>query len=289
MFSTCHAFIPPNPVNRSIYKCDKVFHLDHLLDLYKTYDTYAIVLVSGKRSDFYLYSKNNTVFVQSIKSDLPNQHKTGGSSAPRFGRIRDEKICLHMRRICESMVRIFCSDGKFNHIGLYVAGPAELKDRIQTEDLFESYFKKYLVQTLTIGEITDQTIGLIAKMIGQVTEINTVSKTGDIIASFEAMIANPETFDLIVFGIQNVLDELDTGSIAEVFIVNDTIGDLLPENFKGVINIIGSKSFEEKYGSIVGIKYFASENFDLITETDVSGTNVSGTNVSGQVDCTYLF
>jgi peptide subunit release factor 1 (eRF1) len=171
------------------------------------------------------------------------------------------------------MIRIFCSDGKFNHIGLYVAGPAELKDRIQLEDLFESYFKKYLVQTLTIGEITDQTIGCVIKTIGQVVESNEVSKTNDVIATFEAMIADPETFDLIVFGIQNVFDELEAGSIAEVFIVSDTVGGLLPEKFKGIVNVVGSKSFEEKYGSIVGIKYFASENFDLIIETDVSETD----------------
>ena len=76
MFSECHVFEPPNPVKQFYYKCDKIFHLDELAKLYIKHDTYAIVLVSGKRTDLYSYCENNTKLIKSMTVTLPNQFKT---------------------------------------------------------------------------------------------------------------------------------------------------------------------------------------------------------------------
>jgi peptide subunit release factor 1 (eRF1) len=248
-------------VKRSLYRCDKTFQTDYLLDLYKTYDTYAIALISGKRTDFYTYSKNNIVFVQSMKSDLPNQHKTGGSSAPRFGRIRDEKISCHIKKVLETMVRIFCSDGIFDHIGLYIGGPAELKEKIKAESLFELYFSKHLIQTLTIGEINDQTINQVVKIIEQKGGHD--STMSDLyIKTFEELLSNPNTIDLIIFGTENVLGGIENNIVAEIYVVANHEYLLSQDNLIKT-NIIHSNSFAQRYGELVGIKYFACDSSEI--------------------------
>jgi len=257
MFSECYLFEPPNPVRKSYYKCDRKFHLDDLLDLYVVHDTYAIVLISGKRTDLYIHSKNNTQLIKSVKTELPNQHKTGGSSAPRFGRIRDEKINLYVKRISELMTILFTKDNLFCHLGLFLAGPSQLKDQLQSTPLFVQHFQKYLSKTITIPEITDQSVNYV---IDSITNTNTDTK---LIEKFESMLANPDLIDLFVFGTTDVINCYLEGTLSEIFIDVDSIEIIESKSeIKTIINLIYDKTFIKKYGIAIGIKYYA-------TDTDV--------------------
>jgi peptide subunit release factor 1 (eRF1) len=256
VFSECNLFIPPNPIKKFYYKCDKCFHLDDLIELYRTYDTYAIVLISGKRSDIYIHSNNNTQMIKSIKFELPNQHKTGGSSAPRMGRIRDEKINLYIKKLTEIMVSLYIKEGVFQHLGLIIAGPALLKDKIQSEKLFALYFQKHLLKTITTAEIEDNSI---CQVILSITDIiNDETNSSELI---ETMLNNPEMIDLFVFGEDNVLEAHLQGILVEIF-VHETVLNLVVPNDKTKINIVKDNKFVRKYGHFVGIKYFAIDNFD---------------------------
>jgi peptide subunit release factor 1 (eRF1) len=252
MFSELYVFEPPNPVNKFYYKCDKKFHLEDLLDLYVVYDTYAVLLISGKRTDLYTYSKNNTNLIKSLKLDLPNQHKTGGSSAPRFGRIRDEKINLYMKIICEILCNNLLKDGVFSHLGLIIAGPAQLKDQIQLENLFKIHFEKHLIATFTIPEINDQSINCVIELVEKKI-FGTVDD--QITKRFESMLSNPQMIDLFVFGTENVLEQFKSGLLSEIFIQKDYL-DLLEPNSKTIITYI-DEFFAKKYGITVGIRYYA--------------------------------
>src|SRR4051812_2352291 len=100
VFSTnLNVFNPPNPVKSFFYKCDKYFHLDLILLLYAETKSYGIILASGSTTMYWSYATNNTKLLKTIKADLPNKHKTGGQSAQRFERIRDEKINMYVKKI----------------------------------------------------------------------------------------------------------------------------------------------------------------------------------------------
>jgi hypothetical protein len=45
--------IPPLPITRKFYKCDKVFHLDHLLTLYDDHTSGGLVLIRGELVEMY--------------------------------------------------------------------------------------------------------------------------------------------------------------------------------------------------------------------------------------------
>jgi len=255
IFSTnCHIFEPPNPVNKFYYKCDRHFHLDDLLELYNIYDTYAIVLISGKRTDMYVHSSNNTQLIKSLQFELPSQHKTGGSSAARMGRIRDEKINLSIRKTAETMISLYVKDNVFQHIGLILAGPASIKEKIQSEKIFVQHFNKYLLRTITIAEIEDNSIYYVVASIMDIS--SGLCMSGDVVAKFETMISDPEIIDLIVFGTSDVLDEYNAGNLAELFIDKDML-DIITINPKTIVQVIQNSEFINKYGSLVGIKYFA--------------------------------
>lgn len=265
--SDCVLISPPRPINKFIYKCDRKFHLDDLIKLYETYENYAVVLISGKRTEFYLYNINQTIFLKGYDIELPNQHKTGGSSAARFGRIRDEKINRYSKKILEFMVNFYVKNGKFDYRGLIIAGPAEIKNLVKEQELFVQFFNKYLLKILTINEITKTSI---YQVISKSAEILTSeSNEKNLIDKFEEILINPNSTDSIIFGTNEVLSEFKLGHLKEIFISNkyNKKEEILEINNKTKINIIKSTDFTKKYGELVGIKYFVND-YDNNYETD---------------------
>jgi len=249
----------PLPIKKFFYRCDKTFHLDDLLKLYEECDKYAVVLVSGKRTDFYLYSTTQTKLLKSIREDLPSQHKTGGQSAQRFGRIRDEMIGWYVKKIAELMTQYYVKNGIFQYQGLIIAGPAEIKDMVKEEDLFVQNFKKHLLKTLVVSEITDQSI---TQVIIEAVDVlcGTTEKTQ--IENFEKILNNPKTVDLLLFGTGAVLKAFEMGHLREIY-VSDKFHDkdyIIKTTTKTQIHLVESSEFIKKYGEVVGIKYIASSD-----------------------------
>jgi len=216
------------------------------------YDTYAIVLISGKRTDMYIHSSNNTQLIKSIQFELPSQHKTGGSSAARMGRVRDEKINLSIRKTTKTMVSLYVKENVFQHIGLVLAGPSLIKEKIQSEKIFVQHFAKYLLKTITIAEIEDNSIYHVISSIADVSSDDATKK-------FETMLSDPEIVDLIVFGEFDVLNEYNVGNLAELFIDKDAL-DAITINPKTILHVIQNSEFINKYGTLVGIKYFVIDD-----------------------------
>jgi len=249
-------FSPPHPVKKFFYRCDKKFHLEDLLQLYTNVETHAIVLISGKRTEYYEYSKNETKFLSAIDATLPNQHKTGGSSASRFGRIRDDKINLYAKKIIESMIRLYIKNNIFQCKGLIIAGPSSMKKIVMDLDLFDQHFARHLLKNLTTTEIVSDSIRQVILMAADVLTTDATEK--NIINDFEEKIKNTSTIDLIIFGTSNVISELLTSNLKEIYVADDYDDKetVLTSNTKTIIHLIKSKEFTSKYGELVGIKYY---------------------------------
>jgi len=272
VFSTnndqCFLFEPPFPVKKFYYRCDRKFHLDDLIKLYETYDNHAIVLVSGKRTEFHLYNENQTKLLKSIEESLPNQHKTGGQSALRFERIRSEKIGWYVKKIVELMVNLYVKENKFQCKSLVIAGPAQIKDMLTGHDIFIQYFEKYLSKTLTISEITSQSIQQVVYLAQ-----DTLSSNNDEVKRiqyFEEMLSNPVMIDLIVFGNDEVLKEFNSGRLKELYLFHKSmLYDKINFECKTKIYSIKSTEFVSKYGELVGIRYYAINDVTSLDEVEL--------------------
>lgn len=262
VFSTnnCLLFNPPNPIKQFFYRCDKKFHLNDLIKLYETDENYAIVLISGKRTEYYLYNANQTKFIKGFDESLPNQHKTGGQSAQRFGRIRDEKIGWYVKKIIEFMIKFYIIDNKFSYAGLIIAGPAEMKKLVREENLFIKYFHKNLLKTLTISEITSQSIYQVINLASDVLTSEATEK--NLLFIFEQILTDPNKIDLIIFGIQETINAFKLGLLKEIYVADKNIHKqfIIKTETKTKIHIIKSSSFVSKYGELVGIKYYIEFN-----------------------------
>lgn len=149
---------PPNPIKDFIYKCDKVFHPELIYDLYKEYDDYGVLLVSG--SDTYFYIINSDVrLVYKMNVSLQSRQKKGGQSAVRIARLAEERRFLYVKQVVEKMNEIY-----LNVKSLVVAGPAEMKNHVCDCDLLDYRIKPLIIHKMTIDTVDTSTIHKIMDM-----------------------------------------------------------------------------------------------------------------------------
>jgi len=194
--------------------------------------------------------------LKGIDESLPNQHKTGGQSAPRFGRIREEKIGWYVKKIAEMMVQFYIKDNIFQCKGLIIAGPAQMKDLIQTQDLFLQHFYRHLLQSITIAEITEQSIRQVIAMTANI--FTTDSQEIATIRQFDEKLADANQIDLLIFGTDEVLIAFNNGDLREIYVGDKSnyLDFIMKSSTKTMIKIIRSTEFTSKYGDLVGIKYY---------------------------------
>jgi len=267
VFSTDQIYLwsPPNPVTKFYYRCERIFCLDTLVKLYEAQENYAIVLISGKRCDFYLWNSNYTKRIKTMEESLPNQHTTGGQSAQRFERNRQEKIGWYVKKILETMIQLYVSDGLFKSKGLIIGGPAGLKELVVTTDSFYQFFKPKLLKIITTPEITDCLIHTAIAM--SVDVLSDARDDIEAIRRFEQMMENPLIMNRIEFGTTQVENLFNQGHLQEIWISSEdpkVLNKFIRSTQKTKIIIIHTDTFRQKYRDIVGIRYYTTESDEIV-------------------------
>lgn len=154
---------------------------------------------------------NSRTILQQITVSLPKKHGRGGQSAPRFGRIREEKRHNYVRKVAELTTQHFITDDKANVKGLVLAGSANFKNDLSGSDLFDKRLSELVIKIVDVsygGENGfNQAISLAEDALSNVKfveEKNLISKYFEQIALDTGM---------IVFGVEDTLHSLDIGAL----------------------------------------------------------------------------
>lgn len=118
--------MPDIPVKKFYYRCDKKFIVDSAMSLYESYDSHAVVLISGRIIELYKCTPVNVQLIARLKLKIPNQHRTGGQSAQRFDRMRSEAIIAEVSKSIELITDKCIIDGRFIFQSIIIAGSVGL-------------------------------------------------------------------------------------------------------------------------------------------------------------------
>jgi|EP00927_Polykrikos_kofoidii_P073714 peptide chain release factor subunit 1 len=142
-------FEPFKPINTSMYLCDNKFHTEHLAQLLESDDKFGFLIMDGNGSLFGLVQGNHREVLHKFSVDLPKKHGRGGQSALRFARLRLEKRHNYVRKVGEMATQMFINVDRPNITGLIVAGSAEFKHDLTTnQDLFDPRLRNILIPPL---------------------------------------------------------------------------------------------------------------------------------------------
>lgn len=254
-------FEPPKKLNKNFYMCDKRFVVDSILEMYKNEQYFGLIFFSGNGYEIHKIIKSGTFYenkkILSKNIKLPNQHKTGGQSAVRFSRIRDENINNYINMTAEHIVSVFNNKDNTQSVveKIIIAGPGLIKHKLIENPLMNKYFKDKILEILDTPEITDDTI------------YDTINKTKSIFdnlnnSNFKSIINEIKDLmnskiDLLLFGIDEIKENIN--NIKKIYICdkNDDIKNYVNENNKKCeIVIVPSDIMAELKINIIAVKHY---------------------------------
>ena len=119
------------PLKRSVYFCDKKFHVEELLEMVQPKEQFGFIIVSSGLCFLGMVSGDTKKELSHFSYDIPKKHRNGGQSSNRFQRIRVEVRRTFLSLIGEECKRRFLSADQIPNVtGLIIAGAAELKEEL---------------------------------------------------------------------------------------------------------------------------------------------------------------
>ena len=268
MFDQVTFIIPPKTINNSLYLCDKIFHIEELINLYRPSIYIGLSIIIGQNTEYYsvdIISMN--VEKLSHQNTRLKSHNKGGSSSARFGRIHDEKVQHYLTSISEDMTRLFSNtndneNNKNNNEFKYVviSGCGDRKDQIY------KYLDKRIINKL-IGTVTVESFEM-DFILPEISKLYFAeeSKQEEILLSRFVKSLNTDDGKAI-YGPEDIKHNLLSGKLATLYVNTNTKTREELKQLQNICSKFGTNIVEFgkseqgqtlaiQFGNLLGILYF---------------------------------
>jgi peptide subunit release factor 1 (eRF1) len=210
--------IPPLPITRKFYKCDKVFHLDHLLTLYDDHTSGGLVLIRGELVEMYNFQGSRRELIDKITIRRQKAQKAGGSSSGRFNRTQQAQVHDYIGDIATRIKENYFdyTDGKSRVKVLVIGGNCDLHSRVIHCKEFEPKLSK-ITKLVNVND-TDSVESLTRYLSETATEIDTNDDVEKMIQLQALIETNPTQ---IVYGKAEIIDAIESKLLKQLYIHND--------------------------------------------------------------------
>lgn len=241
-----YSFEPPRKINKFLYRCDKYFHLDTILPLYKEIkNNHGCIIVCGEEAKFYKLSLREEEYLGCLNVKLARDHSKGGQSSNRFARLHDQDIDAYINKIYDKCLKYYSSDGNASIESLTIIGSGNKKK------LLASKLKSSCLSNLSNKIITSNgEVGLSLKLCReQIYNINR-GKEKEVKEEFEEKLrVNP---DILCFGDENKIN-LENGMIQKLYVHKD-YQEIYKDSFVECVEVYDDWILS--YGNIIGVKWY---------------------------------
>ncbi len=140
---------PPRPLKVRLYRCDKEFVLDPLLEQLEIEEIYALLVMDRKEATIGVLEGKRIEILQKMTSGVPSKVKAGGQSAQRFHRITEGLTKDFYKRIADEMKTLFYDNTKLK--GIIVGGPIPTKDEFLDGEYLPGKLQEKLIGRIDVG------------------------------------------------------------------------------------------------------------------------------------------
>ena len=258
--------VPPNPVDKFYYKCDRYFHLEQYDKLFEQKPMGYVIFIDGNECIIYQF---NGIWTRLKYFDalLVKRQRKGGQSSVRFSRLAEESRMHYITHIVDE-VNAFITDTKSIN---YVFGGEELKNmflsnsdlkpKFKTESLYHTFNRDTIYEPyfLTImNKVNNDDINKITQQI--VTFIDTEP-------------------DFLLFSLDEIM--INIQQIEFVLIVSHSmrqVAELIPNKTCHLLNIENPLFGRFKGFDIIGKLYYKPTDSDVIVSDVIVSDDI------GEVD-----
>ena len=266
MFDQVTFIIPPKIIKNSLYLCDKIFHIEELINLYRPSIYIGLSIIIGQNTEYYsvdIISMN--VEKLSHQNTRLKSHNKGGSSSARFGRIHDEKVQHYLTSISEDMTRLFSNtntneNNKNEFKYVVISGCGDRKDQLY------KYLDKRITNKL-IGTVTVESFEM-DFILPEISKLYFAeeSKQEEILLSRFVKSLNTDDGKAI-YGPEDIKHNLLSGKLATLYVNTNTKTREELKQLQNICSKFGTNIVEFgkseqgqtlaiQFGNLLGILYF---------------------------------
>ncbi len=220
---------PPIPLNIRIYKCDKNFELEALMDMLDVKEVYGLVVMDRRDANLALLKGKAIIPLVKMHSPVPGKMKAGGQSAHRFEQNRELALKDHIKKVADYMKEQFLT--RDNLKGIIVGGPGPTKYELVEGNFITGDVKKKIIgikdlsYTCDFGvqELVDRSDDILAKeeLVDEKQVMNLF---------LEKLGKDP---DFVSYGESEVKKALEMGAV-QILLLSETLDDQKIDEFEGI-------------------------------------------------------
>ncbi|MAG15915.1 peptide chain release factor 1 [Candidatus Woesearchaeota archaeon] len=211
---------PPIPIQMKLYRCDKTFLLDLLIEMLQVKEVYGLVLIDRREGIIASLKGKSVTVLSKHTSNVPGKMRAGGQSAARFGRIRENAAKEFYIRMGEHLKDAFFENKNLK--GIIVGGPGHTKQEFLDGDFITSELRKKVIAIKDITytdefglqELLDSSQDILAKE-ELASEKKVMNKFFEYLAKNDKMVS---------YGNDDVIKKLQMGAV-DLLLLSESLSD----------------------------------------------------------------
>ena len=228
---------PPEPLRVRIYRCDKEFVLDPLLEMLESKDMFGLVVMDRREGNIALLKGKTIVPVVTSTSNVPGKTRAGGQSSQRFERLREGAAKEFYSRLGEHMKNEFLP--KIQDIkGIIVGGPGPTKYDWVDGNYITNEVKKKIIAIKDITYTGDFGLNELLDASQDVLAKEEVANEKRLMTRFFELLAKKP--GMVNYGEKQVMENLQMG-VVEILLLSETLEDEKIEEYEAEAKKTGSQ------------------------------------------------
>ena len=228
---------PPIPLNTRLYRCEKTFLLDLLIEMLDDKEVYGLIVLDRRDADIAYLKGKSIVPLLKTHSEVPGKYKTGGQSAQRFARIREGAAKEHYKKVADYVKQQFLENKNLK--GIIVGGPGPTKYEFVEGEFITNELQKKIIGIKDLSytgdfglqELVDRSEDLLAEE-ELVAEKKAMQRFFELLSTKEGMVS---------YGEEEVMTRVKQGAV-DLLLLSDDLDDEKIEEFENEAETLGTST-----------------------------------------------
>lgn len=213
------------PLNLSIYRCDKDFKLEPLEAMLMTKNVYMLVTMDKREATIGVLKGSSVIVMNSMTSAVPGKHKTGGQSAARMERLRDEAAKEFYRRISGYIKEQFKDLSEIK--GILIGGPGFTKNDFVEQGQFNEEFKSKILAIKDLSYTDEYGLSELVDLCSDELALEEISEEKKILKTFFEKMA--KDIDFIAYGYDDVKKAIEFNAVDHLMLSEELEDHVISE------------------------------------------------------------
>ncbi|MEK6962984.1 MAG: peptide chain release factor aRF-1 [Nanoarchaeota archaeon] len=226
---------PPVPLRLRLYRCDKEFVLDPLLDMAEEKSVYGMVVLDRRDATIALLKGKTIIPLLTTHSEVPGKTRAGGQSSVRFARLREGAAIEHFKKIAGYMKEQFLFLKELK--GILLGGPGVTINDFVERDYITGDVRKKIIGIKDLSYTGEFGLQELLEKSSDVLASEEVVEEKNIMQRFFLMLAKEA--GKVNYGKDAVMKDLQLGAV-DILLLSEELPDETLEEFEKVAEQLGT-------------------------------------------------